>query len=138
MNKILLFISILAISCSNNASHEGHEQGSKSAPTLQLNNGAKWKADEPTQKNVSAIVKVINDSIYLDEKNRAQLSNQLQTRIDTLIQECRMKGPDHDALHLWLEQVLHDLKELKETDKDYQKSFATLKKDVENFYAFFE
>ena len=49
-----------------------------------------------------------------------------------------MTGPDHDALHLWLEQVLHDVKAIKEGDDDHQNLYAALKKDVENFYVYFE
>jgi hypothetical protein len=147
MNKILAILSLLIMSCSNNASHEEandesaherHEAGARAATDLQLNNGAKWKADEATQKNVSALVKLLNDSSFIGEKNRVQLTQHLQTRIDTLVNQCRMKGPDHDTLHIWLARVLHDLKEVKEENDDYQKSFATLKKDVESFYTYFE
>ena len=74
----------------------------------------------------------------MGQHNRAKLTKQLQIRIDTLVQQCKMKGPDHDALHVWLEQVLHDLQEVKAGDHDYQKSYAALKRDVENFYVFFE
>ena len=136
------------MACSNNPSQteatDTGEQEKHNTTTsivhnsLQLNNGAKWKADEATRKNVAAIVNVINDSINVGLNNRAQLTKQLQIRIDTLVQQCKMKGPDHDALHVWLEQVLHDLQEVKAEDHDYKKSFATLKKDVESFYDFFE
>ena len=143
MKKILISLSLFVMACSNNVSESG-EQDKHNATTsvahnsLQLNNGARWKADEPTRKNVAAIVEVINDSSNTEQNNRAQLTKQLQIRIDTLIQQCKMKGPDHDALHVWLEQVLHDLQEMKGDDQEYQTSYAALKKDVESFYVFFE
>ena len=64
----------------------------------------------------------------------------LQAKIDTLVKECCMKGAEHDALHVWLEKVIKDLKELKEEDDDdeYKEAYAALKKDVASFYQSFE
>jgi hypothetical protein len=106
---------------------------------LQVNSGGKHRADEATRRNVAAMMQIVNDSNNLGKENRAKLTKQLQTRIDTLVQQCKMSGPVHDALHTWLEKVLADLKEIKEKEGDeYQKSYSTLKKDVESFYTFFE
>lgn len=147
MNKILISLSLLVMACTNNVSQvktTPSEQEKHDATTnvlhdsLQLNNGARWKADDATRKNVAAIVSVINDSSNMGQNHRAQLTRQLQIRIDTLVQQCRMTGPDHDALHVWLQQVLHDLKELKTGDHDYQVSFDALRQDVDSFYVFFE
>ena len=145
---MLIILSLFVMACSNIDSgaettkedeHELHDSAmTKPVIALQLNNGAKWKTDEATRKNVGEIVRLINDSSIIGEKNRAQLTKQLQARIDTLVQQCRMKGPDHDALHLWLQQVLNNLKALKEEDNEYQRSYAALKEEVENFYSFFE
>ena len=144
MNKILIILSFLLIACSNNktkdnASHKDqHEESEVTSTSLKLNNGAKWKSDDATRKNVAAISKIINDSSR-DVNNRPQLVKLLQARIDTLVMQCKMKGPEHDALHVWLNQVLHNLKELKESGEgEYEKSYAALKKDVDGFYDFFE
>ncbi|MGZ3952200.1 MAG: hypothetical protein ACXVBZ_12445, partial [Flavisolibacter sp.] len=66
----------------------------------------------------------------------ASLSARLQTRLDTLVQQCKMTGPAHEALHSWLKPVLHDTKELKEGK--YDQNYAQLKKDVQSFYDFFD
>ena len=144
MNKILIILSFLLIACSNNktkdnASHKDqHEESEVTSTSLKLNNGAKRKSDDATRKNVAAISKIINDSSR-DVNNRPQLVKLLQARIDTLVMQCKMKGPEHDALHVWLNQVLHNLKELKESGEgEYEKSYAALKKDVDGFYDFFE
>ena len=144
MNKILFILSFLLIACSNNktkdnASHKDqHEESEVTSTSLKLNNGAKWKSDDATRKNVAAISKIINDSSR-DVNNQPQLVKLIQARIDTLVMQCKMKGPEHDALHVWLNQVLHNLKELKESGEgEYEKSYAALKKDVDGFYDFFE
>jgi hypothetical protein len=116
-------------------SKEEHEHD---APALQLNNGAKWKADSTTLVNVSSITQLVNDSNYRNEKNRIEFSGQLQSRLDTLVKQCKMTGPDHDALHAWLKPVLHDVKELKEDGDEYNEKFTVLQKDVQRFYDYFE
>jgi hypothetical protein len=105
---------------------------------LQFNNGSKWKADAPTKKNVAAIVQVINDSAYSTASTRQELATQLQSRIDTLVKQCRMTGPDHDALHAWLEELIKDVKELKEEDEDFIDAYTAVKKDLDRFYELFE
>jgi hypothetical protein len=149
MKKIPVIICLLLIACNNNAPqaiaenkgvHAKHDSATVNATTdLQLNNGAKWKADEVTRKNVAAMVHVINDSDHFAKENKGEFVKQLQSRIDTLVGQCKMTGPDHDALHVWLEKVLQDLKEVKEKeDNEYAKAYAALKNDVESFYTFFE
>ena len=98
----------------------------------------KWKADEATKKNVAAMMQIVADSTYTDAAKRVQLYTNLRARIDTLVQQCTMKGPEHDALHVWLEKVLEDLKELKVENPEHRKVYTTLKKDVGSFYQSFE
>lgn len=147
MNKILIILSLLITACSNNESHIGakggkhdkHDSATVAVVPLRLINNTKWRTDDATRKNVAAMVRAVNDSNNIGTSRKQQLEQHLQATIDTLVQQCTMKGPDHDALHLWLEQVMHDLKSVKEeTDDGYQKSYAALKRDVENFYAYFE
>ena len=146
MNKILIIISLIIISCANPEKHQattGHEHHDttkvETAIGEQLNNGARWKTDEATRKNVGVLMKFINDSSHSDSKNRQQLLQKVQAAIDTLVRQCRMSGPDHDALHVWLKQVLVDVQNLKEGhDDEYQNLHTRLKNDIESFSVFFE
>lgn len=143
MKQLTMILLVALAACSNpqadkqqdNKDSNKHEH---SAASVSTNNGAKWKADEATKKNVAAMIKVVNDTTYASSAKRNQLSANLQSAIDTLVKECRMKGPEHDALHAWLEKVLHDVKEIKEGDDEYKTAYAALKKDVESFYQSFE
>ena len=74
----------------------------------------------------------------MDAAKREELSAKLQSKIDTLIKQCRMQGPEHDALHVWLEKVLTDMKQLKDGENGYSAAYAALKKQIESFYLFFE
>ncbi len=151
MNKVLIaFMCWFLVSCANSASQvegaseAGHEQHdtAKSESKMALNNGMKWKADESTRKNVAAMIAIVNDSSGVDINNRKELTKNLEAGIDTLVQECKMQGPDHEALHVWLKQVLHDLKELKEEDNsdagEFKEAYAELKSSLASFYDFFE
>jgi hypothetical protein len=143
MKKYILIFSIAFASCNNEAMIATQEKDSvskheHSEETPGLNQGKKWKSDEPTRQNVNALSRIINDSSFADPSKRKELSVQLQSGVDTLIKQCRMKGPDHDALHTWLETVLKDIKELKEDDEDYAQAKAKLKTDIDRFYILFE
>jgi len=148
MKRIMAILSFFLIACSNNVleankknEHELHDATpANGKAALQLNNGARWKTDDATRNNVAAMMKVINDN-SADAANKmagSQLAAQLQLRIDTLVAQCKMKGPEHEALHVWLEGVLHTLKELREADDEYQNSYAALRTRVESFYTYFE
>jgi hypothetical protein len=150
MNRILIVLSILVVACSNNASqvqgtkgdeHEQHDSAvdAVKVKALQLNNNARWKTDGDTRRNVTAMVEVMNDTTNIGNNRSEQLIAQMQDRIDTLVQQCKMKGPDHDALHLWLQQVKHDLKRIQEEGGEgYEQFYAALKRDVKSFYVYFE
>ena len=141
MNKLIFFIALVFVGCSNTATQEQKSESEgqehkENVSSLELNNGVKWKADSTTQINVGALTRLINDSAYTDKQNAIHFSALLQNRLDTLVQQCKMTGPAHEALHSWLKPVLHDAKELKEGE--YDQNFAQLKKDVQIFYQYFE
>jgi hypothetical protein len=140
-----LLIMALAVFVSCNSQQAAEQQGNNTVSEnedkvaiVPLNRGAKWKVDEATKKNVLAMVQVISDSTYADPGERKQLYTTLKAKIDTLVKACSMKGAEHDALHAWLENVLEDLKELKEEGDEYSEAYAALKTDILNFYQSFE
>jgi hypothetical protein len=141
MNKLIFFIALVLVGCGGTSTpeqkSESEEQENKEATSsLQLNNGAKWKADSTTQINVGALTRLVNNSAFSDKRNATHFSALLQNRLDTLVKQCKMTGPAHEALHAWLKPVLHDARELKEGEND--QNYAQLKKDVQTFYQYFE
>jgi len=143
MKQLLIMVLAAFASCTGQQTAERQEKNTAienedKVVTVPLNGGAKWKTDEATKKNVAEMVQVVSDSTYADSGKRKQLYANLKTKIDTLVKECSMKGAEHDALHMWLEKVLKDLKDLKEEDDEYNDVYAALKKDIANFYQSFE
>lgn len=85
---------------------------------LTLNNGAKWKSDLNTDKNVKVLKTTAED--FKNKENPGvddyhTVANNLGEGLTTMINECKMKGADHDALHHWLEPLLKENKDLKAT-----------------------
>lgn len=143
MKQLLILLAVAIASCTNPQPAKQPENNIEShsdehGATLSLNNGAKWKADDVTKKNVADLVQIINDPAYAGVATREQLYTRTQAKIDTLINQCTMKGPDHEALHAWLGKVLTDVRELKNADHEFDAAYAALKKDVESFYQYFE
>ncbi len=131
------------VSCTSkeNSNQSDNEEGNGKehvSTAIQLNKDRKWKADQATKRNVAEMMQVINDSSYAVAMKRRQLFDNLQAKIDTLVKQCSMQGKEHDALHIWLEKVLKDMKGLKESDDEFTEVYAALKVDIESFYTSFE
>ena len=94
--------------------HVSHDQDQ--TPALSLNNGAKWQADSVTTNNV-AYLKNITANFRTKQHHSLNdyqtLSTDLNNALNKMIQQCKMTGPDHEALHHWLEPILKETNELK-------------------------
>ncbi|WP_295711565.1 hypothetical protein [Mucilaginibacter sp.] len=107
--SITVIVLALAFSALHATIRYQHE---KTSEELVLNNGTKWKIDQATGNNVARlrqIVKKVNGNTLADYH---QAGTRLQAGIDQMIKECRMKGPDHLALHKWLEPLMEQVAQL--------------------------
>lgn len=104
--------------------HATDEHGTEDkTETIALNNGSKWKADSSTNANVRNLQLVVDKFDASAGKSLADFTvtaADLQSGLDKLVGECRMKGPDHDALHKWLEPLIGQVKKLKETGNEQE------------------
>ena len=143
MNKMIIILTVFIAACTSQVQtdkerNENSNNREITATEVQLNNGQKWKADETTKQNVAALVSIISDSSYANASKKGELSDAMQRKVNTLVSQCSMKGADHDALHVWLETIVKDMKDLKRGDNQYSAAYSVLKKDIANFYEFFE
>ena len=149
MNKTILLILVLflIIACNEKTANKQADQTEASTSkitakenetsgehgddetSLKLNNGKKWKMDDSTRLNITALKNILTGGV---EKTYVLKSVRAQT--DKLVRDCRMQGPDHDALHIWLTQFLDHLKEA-ESGKE---GLGELKEDMEEFSKYFE
>jgi len=120
----------------HNHSHENE------TPALSLNKGAKWETDASTRQHAVLLQRMAN-SFQSSESTPLQAYHQhaaaVQEELNQLIKDCRMKGPEHDALHLWLEPVLHRTRALSETEDPAAAATATkqLQEDILKFSQYF-
>lgn len=127
MRKILTVLLLAGIiwPCNNHKSGE-HKNFNKPMEVderltatdekLELNNGAKWKADSTTNNNVNNLKLILKKFDKASDKSLSaykMAQRDLQEGIDKMIAECKMEGPNHLALHKWLEPLMGQVTELK-------------------------
>jgi hypothetical protein len=149
MKKILfgLICSAFLFACNQNAHQEDahtHEAiDTVHSTALTLNNGAKWKADSITNHNVVNL-KTIADNFRIKPfptvGEYQLLSTDLSNGLNTMIQQCKMTGPDHEALHHWLEPILNENKELKNVQDTAagRSIFRSIDKKIDSYKTYFE
>jgi hypothetical protein len=141
MNKLMILLALIFSACTGTMQKDTEqaktENEKENVTAVQLNNGAKWKLDDATKKNVAALKQIVNDTTRTAPTKELALA--LQSGLDTLVNQCTMKGPDHDALHQWIEPFRHAVKELKEDkESERQEAITTIRKELENFDMYFE
>lgn len=95
----------------------GRHQHEISSEKLELNNGAKWKVDRTTNANVNnlkQILKGFNNGTGRSLKAYKKAGEDMQNGLAKMIKECRMQGPNHLALHKWLEPLMAQVANLKQ------------------------
>lgn len=150
MTKLLTLLclsSLLACTSSETGNKETVkitvEEHQHASQKLSLNNGSKWNSDDTTHKNVAELEAI------LDRFNRKQpklsadftsVANELQTGLDKMIKECRMQGPDHEALHHWLQPLIKNISQLKKSndEKEALKLVDEINEQLKNYHQYFE
>lgn len=114
--------------------HAEHTEG------LALNNGAQWLADSTTRVNVTLLQRTIADARTAKTTNYLQTAAALQEGLNKMVKECTMQGPDHDALHQWLEPLMEKVKTLKQADSAEKASaiLADIEKHLDLFTRYFK
>lgn len=142
MKYIILFSMVVGflIACNqedknqsqNNVKDSIHQTDHpENALIITLNNGAKWQADASTNANVANLQSIAAKYNIegADAKMFQLAAAELQAGLTTLVSECKMKGPDHDALHLWLEPLMKMIKDFEKKAISNDASFLLKKID---------
>ena len=127
-------------SAPDTATAETQHAHAEKATALVLNNGAKWKSDSTTLLNVQALQNIVSNAKKESVENYSKTATQLQDRLNKMINECKMTGADHDALHQWLEPIIEKTKDLKNANSG--ENALTILNEVDDqlkiFHQYFE
>lgn len=149
----LILVSLLACTSENKIDsniavqaeqEHGHlSEGEDRENGLALNKGSKWQTDKSTwdhAASLNALVEAFNKKEHADIESYRVFGAAMQGELGALVKDCKMKGADHDALHLWLEPVMKDVNELNKagTADEGSNIVETLTVDVEKFKLYFE
>lgn len=154
-NVLLAFSLVLFAACNNAAetekamdvtkvetpgahAHEEHHE----ATALSLNNGAKWQTDKNTRTHAAQLNALVDDftkSTSAELNNYYAFADMVQDELNGLINDCKMKGPEHDALHVWLEPVLKETNNIKTatTIEGAKQATEKLTENVRKFNQYF-
>jgi hypothetical protein len=110
---------------------------------LALNKGSKWNTDESTRfhaANLNTAIEAFNKKKEPGVDEYHSFAAELQTELGALLKACRMKGADHEALHLWLGPVMKHTADLKSvtTAEDGKQVTEQLSADIQKFNQYFQ
>lgn len=138
MKKLITVIMFTLVFSALYATNRSRQE--KTSEELVLNNGTKWKVDQATDNNVARLQQIaekVNGHKLVDYH---QAGTTLQAGINQMIKECHMKGPDHLALHKWLEPLMKQVNQLKQatTPASAKIHFSEVKKRLTLFNQYFK
>lgn len=118
-------------------SHEGHSHAEETV--ISLNDGEKWIANEATHVGMAAMQDILKIDADTDEKNYTELAEKLSEQTTSIINQCDMKGPDHDMLHKVLHPILETIDGIKnagsaESGTEKVKELESLLKDYFEYF----
>lgn len=140
---ISLILVLSACGESNTTSPQDQDHHEHTSETTLLKDGVQWTSDSSTYHNVENLRLMaanfknttspsINDYHLL----AASFNNEIQQ----MINNSTMKGDDHEALHEWMEPLLKDFTELKQTSNvnEARETYTKIQNRIEAFFKYFK
>jgi len=148
---LYLWLLIIILSCNNSERNGGQTKAPIHAQhdnevvndSVGLNQGKKWKSDAITNENIASFQRIAEQAKQMKDpgiKEYNEAGARMQRLLDKLISECRMKGPDHEALHKWLTPLFTSVSSLvKSKDKtEASQLIDNINNHVDSYAKYFE
>ncbi len=119
---------------------EGTSDAAPAPTELGLNNGEKWPVNPEMMVHVAVSDSLLQNFEAGAQDSQANLATALENKKNHLIASCTMKGPAHDALHLWLLPYMGHIEDLAKAQTEDQKNeaLADLRQSFDTFHTYFE
>jgi hypothetical protein len=105
---IALALALAIPACGPGAdnANDGHSHGNAAGLKLTLNDGQKWKSDDHTRESMKGIADALDAEKREDVAGINALGKDLNTRLQELVLGCTMTGPEHEQLHVFLNEFM--------------------------------
>jgi len=106
---------------------------------IQLDNGAKWKANIETTEGIQAMSSRIAEDESISIKHYKKLASDLNDLKNNIIKECTMEGESHDNLHVFLVPLLDKIEALGEVNSVHEGAVITrdIREHLKVYYNYF-
>lgn len=150
MKKIffILISTALFLSCNQSNQKEAvedhaHDDHAHESTELTLNNGAKWQADSSTNRHLVSIRNTANMfkvAPFPAVEKYQILGSDIQNGLNSMIQDCTLKGAPDEALHKWFLPIMRQAGELKNVSDTAtaRPIFDSLDQRINIYYDYFE
>jgi hypothetical protein len=141
---IAIFLASLTSMCGHERDLETvHNEVIHEENVLALNGTERWKADEPTNRHITQLQGMLKEFGFQAENNSAAAYNDLGTsmkaQMQQLFKDCRMQGPAHDMLHVYLVPLVEDVNVLAEKDEHQsEQALARVSTRLKEYNKYFE
>jgi hypothetical protein len=130
---------VASIACKK--SHDSGHEASAELPNL--NNGIRWKADEPTKKGFAQLrldlEKFDRDHTMPSLLAYNDFAKKLENDVEAIFLSCKMTGDGHIELHKYVALLQKDIAAMKGNDlKSVQESAESFRKNLSRFSEYFE
>lgn len=152
---LVLSLLVLSISCKEQSKSEQTSVNETKTPTekrvaallsdpvlsnewekeIQLDGKSKWLANKETTQGVNNMLNILENTTVGPEMNFKALGTKLKSEINVVVQECSMKGPSHDNLHVFLMPLIEKVDALQQ-ENDIEKNKALVASIFYNLEAY--
>jgi len=129
IKSILLIaaICLTALSCSENTSEEEQEATEEVTTEvveevsidpldgLKLNDGEKWQVDSTTNEGMIIVDSLVKN---FEGEDYVTLGTNIKSELGSIIDQCKMKGEDHEQYHIVLHAMMKESKALKSGESE--------------------
>lgn len=146
--KLIIVVISVALwsACNQRSDKSGLKDNTNIQETktaLTLNSKVKWQADSGTNHHVADLQTIasrfkIQPTPSVEEYHI--LGNDLGNSLNKMIRDCKMTGPDHEALHKWIGPLFNEISQLKNiTDTTAaRKTFNLIDRQLGDYHNYFK